>query len=336
MIKFPDDVVNFDFRAFRQTLIRLDMTVQCCRCCVWADTPKSKGESMTQYHDFLQELRNSFRSQSVEFSVANEVHPLVRVTNKYASAVISIYGVHILDFTPRDSRNLLWVSTKSFFEDNRPIRGGIPVCWPWFGPAKDPAHGLARIAVWTLERICDEIDGSTTLYFSLDRSSTLGLKASAEINIGHALTFCLTTENTGKEEVEMTEALHSYFAISAIDKIKITGLDGAAYTDKVDGQRKVQNGNIFIDSETDRVYDETDDTVIIHDSEWNRAIKVEKSGSNTTVVWNPWIKKAKAMADFGDEEYKTMVCVETANAGKDVVVLKPGRLHTLSTRITQL
>ncbi len=287
----------------------------------------------------MQSLRERFASRNIEISLANDSLPIVRLTNPHASAVVSLYGAHIFAYVPRGSRNVLWLSSESNFTPGKPVRGGIPVCWPWFGPGPEegmPAHGLARISLWNLEKIEENSDGSTTLTLTLDKSAEIGLKASALIRVGSSLSFELTTENFSARPYTLTSALHSYFAVSDIASVSVSGLDGAAFTDKVSGQRLLQQGDILFQSETDWVFDSTESPVIIHDPVWKRSLLVEKSGSRSTVVWNPWVEKSRKMADFGDREYHSMLCVETANAGADARVLQPGARHTLAARITEM
>ena len=165
----------------------------------------------------MQSLRERFASRNIEISLANDSLPIVRLTNPHASAVVSLYGAHIFAYVPRGSRNVLWLSSESNFTPGKPVRGGIPVCWPWFGPGPEegmPAHGLARISLWNLEKIEENSDGSTTLTLTLDKSAEIGLKASALIRVGSSLSFELTTENFSARPYTLTSALHSYFPIS--------------------------------------------------------------------------------------------------------------------------
>jgi len=284
----------------------------------------------------INNIKESFASDTISFSVFNDFQS-VKVSNKFADAEILLYGAHIVSFTPKGSRDILWVSSKSDMAPGKPIRGGIPVCWPWFGPAGTPMHGIARISIWNLDVVRSEDDGSDTLILSLNCSDSYGLKVQASITIGTSLSFKLTTENVGSKEYQLTSALHSYFAVSKLEKVKVSGLDNSEYTDKVaGGKRALQKGDIIFEAETDSVYDQSDATVIIHDGGWNRSIRIEKAGSNSTVVWNPWIDKSKNMADFADNEYHKMLCVEAGNVGADARNLQPEETHTLFMRISQV
>ena len=149
--------------------------------------------------------------------------PVFHIENDLAEADVTPYGAHVLSFIPRGEKDLLWVSGKALYEEGRAIRGGIPVCWPWFGKAGTPAHGLARIAFWKTDFIRREADGSTTLAF-LFESAPDGLRAGLTVNAGHALTVSLRTENTGTADVLLSEALHTYFRVSEIGSVRILGL----------------------------------------------------------------------------------------------------------------
>ncbi len=261
----------------------------------------------------------------------------VYIENDLAEAVVTLHGGHVVSFAPRGSREILWVSGKSNFAEGKAIRGGIPVCWPWFGGAGQPAHGLARLSSWIMTGSSENEQGETivNLAFVPATMDYAFLLANMKITVGKALTVELKTTNNGDEDFKMSEALHSYFSISKIEQVSISGFDGADYTDALDKTEKVQQGDITFTAETDRIY-HTGNAAKIIDPEFYRTILVEKAGSNSTVVWNPWIEKSKKMADFGDEEYHEMLCVEAANAWSGAYVLKAGESHTLMTRISEI
>jgi D-hexose-6-phosphate mutarotase len=238
----------------------------------------------------------------------------------------------------------LWLSSDSHFKTGKAIRGGIPLCWPWFAdhptdPDK-PAHGFVRTAVWSVsesEKLADK--GIRLKLFIADSEETMKLwphrfRLEMDCTVSNALRVKLIATNTDDKPFTCGGALHSYFNISSVSNIEIKGLEGCPYIDKVDqGRRKLQDGFVSIRSETDRIYLDTKTDCNIEDSGLHRRICISKNGSLTTVVWNPWIDKATKMQDFGDDEYKRMVCVETANANTDVVTLAPGDTHALETII---
>ena len=256
--------------------------------------------------------------------------PAFRIETEDATAVVSPYGAHVLSYVVGED-DLLWVSGKSNFVEGKAIRGGIPVCWPWFGSAATPAHGLARISMWNMEPVRDEADGSATVTMTLEKN---GLAAKMVINIGRALTLNLTTVNNGAEPVKLTEALHTYFNIADINQVQILGFEDCDYFCSLAKVTEKQSGSITFDKETDRIYYAGSRIAVIDDPVLERQIRVERFGSDSAVVWNPWIDKSAAMADFGDDEYPGMLCIEAANAGDDAKILAPGASHTLGTRIS--
>lgn len=270
------------------------------------------------------------------------------VAARDGEAHLYTHGAHIAHFQPRGGQPVLWMSRASQFVGGAPgkaIRGGVPLCFPWFGPkvgeAGAPIHGLARIFAWEIESVEQLADGRIRAALTLSSSdatrrvSPCEFALSYAVTVGATLTMELTARNTGEAPLGFEEALHTYFSVSDVKAVTISGLAGSTFVDKVDGAtRKTQGGEpIRITSETDRVYLGTVTPVTIDDPGFKRRIRVSKSGSNTTVVWNPWIAKAKAMPDFGDDEWPEMLCVETANAVDNAVTLQPGASHALAATI---
>jgi D-hexose-6-phosphate mutarotase len=273
-----------------------------------------------------------------------ELGPVARVANRHATASIALHGAHVTAFQPRGQQPVLWVSAKSAFRPAKAIRGGIPICWPWFAdhptdPTK-PAHGFVRTARWTVAGTEAAADGATRIRLALaDDETTRALwphrfELELAVTVGRSLDVTLAIRNTGDAAFTSGGALHSYFTVGDVTQVAIRGLDGRTYVDKVDRlARKVQHGVVRIAGETDRVYLDTTAECVIDDPVLRRRITVAKAGSRSTVVWNPWRAKAASMADFGDDEYPGMVCVETANAGDDVVAVPAGGRHVLRTTI---
>ena len=272
----------------------------------------------------------------------------IAITAAEGEAHVYLHGAHVTHFKPRGGRPVLFVSRRSHFEagaPGKPIRGGVPLCFPWFGPkagAPDaPMHGFARTLTWQLDTVTRNDRGAvrTTLHLeSNDFTRRLfphDFAATFVVTIDARLTMELRVRNTGREAILIEEALHSYFAVGDVRRVSIAGLEGLPYLDKADaGARKEgEKAPIAIARETDRVYAGARGAVSIADPVWGRRLVVGKSGSATTVVWNPWIDKAKAMPDFGDEEWSEMVCVETANAMGDAITIAPGATHAMSATI---
>jgi D-hexose-6-phosphate mutarotase len=263
-------------------------------------------------------------------------------------AHVFLQGAHVSHFQPKGEKPVLWMSGESRFEAGKPIRGGVPVCFPWFGPkagAPDaPMHGFARILTWAVSEVTREPDGGlrAVLELSAEAAARGGfpheLALSLSVSVGRSLRMALTVRNVNGAAATIEAALHSYFAVSDVRQVHIRGLEGVGYVDKTAAMARKHGEHepIAIAAETDRVYLGTAATVTIEDPGWRRRTLISKSGSATTVVWNPWIARAKAMPDFGDDEWTGMVCVETANAGDDAVTLAPGASQVMTATLEVL
>jgi glucose-6-phosphate 1-epimerase len=271
---------------------------------------------------------------------------LVRRQRRTSSGSVTAYdqGAHLAEWVV-DGRPVIWVSSQSEYAPGQAIRGGVPVCWPWFasGPSGQlkPTHGFARRAPWRLTQ--DESSSAQTqLAWVLTDADVAGqpgaerfphpFQAELAVTVGEECRVRFTVANTGTEPFTYEAALHTYLHVGEIHQVELTGLDGASYFDKVLRASARQEGPVRFTGETDRVYDSTA-RVTVHDPALDRALRIEKSGSPTTVVWNPWAEKAAALPDFGKDEWRQMVCVETAAVGSDAVRLEPGAEHALSTTV---
>jgi glucose-6-phosphate 1-epimerase len=269
---------------------------------------------------------------------------IAEITTPMGTAKVALHGAHVLSFIPTGQRDILWCSSKSWYEPGKPIRGGIPVCWPWFGGcnwnSELPSHGFARISAWEVVETGElENDGAFITLQLVDSPETRAMwdyafKARIRVEVAEKLTVSLIIDNTGDKEFCFSAALHNYFAISNITDITILGLEKTRFVDTLDDQIKSQYHSIKIAKEFDNVYFDTDATCIIDDPGYDRKIRIAKRGSNSTVIWNPWDAKATRMPDYGDNEYPQMVCIETTNAENDVRSVKPGKSHTLTTIIS--
>ena len=266
--------------------------------------------------------------------------PAVQVATPLASGLVYLHGAHVAAWQPAGCEEILWMSHKSLFEAGKPIRGGVPLCFPWFGPRKDaPGHGFARLGAWELESIQQDAAGVTVSLALRPDAVSRGywpheFVLRHRVTIGTELTMSIELGNNGSTPLTAEEALHTYFSVGDVRQVRVTGLAGTHYLDKVDGAReRVQEGAIAITGETDRVYLDTTGPVTIEDSVKRRKITIAKEHSLATVVWNPWVAKAKAMPDFGDEEWPGMLCVETCNVGAAAVRVAPGEKHVMTARI---
>ena len=262
--------------------------------------------------------------------------PFVAVDTRSASGSVHLHGATVTGWTPAEHEPVLWISSKATFDGQTPIRGGVPICTPWFGAHPTdpdaPSHGLARTAAWTLDH-AGESEEETLLGFSLELP---GLKLNYSVLLGHALKLVLEITNTGEAERRVEAALHTYLAVSNAREVTITGLENVAYLDKVDGATIVNatGDPIRFVAETDRVYSDTEDDVVLHDPGLNRKITVAKNGGCSTVIWNPWVAKAASMKDFGDDEWTGMCCIESAAVGDDAWTLAPGTSKSLQSEVS--
>lgn len=261
--------------------------------------------------------------------------PMIQVNTVKASALISLHAGQVLSFKPAgEAEEVLFLSEKAYYQSGKAIKGGAPVCWPWFGPDPEdkgrPGHGFVRNRPWNI--ISTDAVGD-------DIKVTLGLEdtpetreiwpqsfiLTQEILVSDSLNLSLITRNTGTEAFPVTQAFHTYFKVGDISKAKVLGLEDCQYIDKVNNsEEKQQSGAVIIDSEVDRIYLGVGNTMIIDDAALDRCIQIISQGNKTAVVWNPWEKISTDMADLEDADYQRLLCVETTNAADDIVQVAPG------------
>lgn len=284
-----------------------------------------------------------------EFGISNQVtvvagkggFPILEISNEKAKAKISVYSAQVLSFQPAgEPEDLMFLSERAYYKPGKAMKGGIPICWPWFGP--DPeglgraSHGFVRNRMWTLLSTETTPAGETKVKLGMSPSEeTLEIwpnqfELVIEIVVGSELTVALTTQNTGDKAFSITQALHTYFATGDITKVQVLGLENARYVDKADGAtKKTQTGDITITEETDRIYTEVRPEIVIDDGAMGRRIRIQATGSTTAIVWNPWKEISTNMADLGDLDYQRFICVETANAEDEVIEIAPGAQYQI-------
>ena len=295
--------------------------------------------------NMIQELNEQFGvDQQIRFYAGQGGLPVVEMVNGFGKTAVSIYAGHVLAYQPHGQQPVLWVSQLAQYAKGKAIRGGIPVIWPWFGAhpsdAAKSSHGFARRLPWTVTAASASGEQRMVQLSLQDSADTRAIwphsfQLTLTVILDQSLTVDLATANTGNTPFTITQALHSYFTVSNITQIAIEGLEQAAYLDQLDGMaRKRQSGAITIGEEVDRIYVETTADCLIDDPAYNRKIRIAKQGSGSTVVWNPWVAKAERMADFGDDEYHGMVCIETTNAADDKVTILSGDGHRITAVIS--
>ena len=261
--------------------------------------------------------------------------PFIEISNAKASALISVYAGQVLSFRPAGTvDDLMFLSEKAYYQPGKAIKGGAPICWPWFGADPQglgrPAHGFVRNRLWTVVATGTTADGDTRVTLGLidtpetraiwPQSFTLAL----EITVGNSLNLELVTGNTGTQTFSITQAFHTYFKVGDISQTSVLGLEGTDYIDKTDNSaQKYQTGAVTINTEVDRIYLGVQGELVIADAALKRRIRIASRGSKTSVVWNPWAKISAEMGDLQDDDYRRLLCVEITNAATDVVEIAP-------------
>ncbi len=280
--------------------------------------------------------------------------PCLRVHHPKASALVALQGAQLLEYTPFDAKPVIWLSDQAEFKQGKSVRGGIPVCWPWFGDARKnpesvqqhlpegnlPAHGWVRNKPWLLDA-ADSNENHVYLKFRYPSTTWPapfpdGIEVSLEMWIGSELKLSLTTFNGSEQTLHFSQALHSYFAISDVKQAQICGLEGVTFLDTLDDwQEKSSDQPICIRGETDRIYLDTPEEILVNDSGWERSISIQSADARSAVVWNPWIEKGKRLSQFGEESYRGMVCVETGDVMENAMALEENCSHQTLVDISQ-
>jgi glucose-6-phosphate 1-epimerase len=296
-----------------------------------------KSEIAARYREF--EIPGT--AQVVE---GNGGLPKVRITTPEVIGEIYLHGAHITSWKPNGEEEVLFLSSQSRWENGRAIRGGVPICFPWFGgkpgDAKAPAHGFVRTKSWHLESISEVGNVVTVSMFTESDETTKRwwpseFRLDYRVTFGRELSLELVVSNTGTTSLRFEEALHTYHRVGNISEVRLRGLDGIQYLDKTDSnRRKLQQGEIAITSETDRVYLDTRDPIELDDPVLHRGTRVMKENSDTSVIWNPWIDKARELSDLRENEWTQMLCIETSNVSDFAVNLAPGQHHTMKARVS--
>jgi len=268
----------------------------------------------------------------------------IEISNPLAEAKIGLQGAHVAWWRPKSSsEDVLWLSSNARYEKGRSIRGGVPICWPWFGDHPTDGnfcvHGFARVIPWQLIKVVDLKNGATQVSLKLKptdeakKQLTYNYDLELTITVGESLYLNLKTTNLSNHPFVISEGCHTYFYVSDIESIKVTGLENMVFSDKfANFNRDIQREPIKFSGPFDRVYTNTSNDCYIEDEKFNRVITIKKSNSDSTVIWTPWDKIANQMADMGKkDEWRRMVCVETANLLENSVVIYPDVSHSIAT-----
>lgn len=266
---------------------------------------------------------------------------LAEINNSHAKATLTLQGAQVTSWTPVGQHPVIWLSPATPFVPGLCIRGGIPVCWPWFGPHAHqpdyPAHGFARTTPWEVIASDRLEDGRTHLALRMITSdSTMELwphqtPVELHLTVGANLEIELCTQNIGPAPIRLVQALHTYFTVSDIRHVSVQGLDNLLYIDKVNHDKLTrQQGPVRFEGETDRIYLDSVADCLIDDPGLRRRLRIAKRGSLATVVWNPWVEKSARLSGFEPDGYLGMLCVESANTDHDSVILPSNGKHVLS------
>jgi glucose-6-phosphate 1-epimerase len=266
--------------------------------------------------------------------------PKVRLTAPQSDGEMHLHGAQVTSWKPPGGKEVIFLSRQARWEEGKAIRGGIPICFPWFRAKADdahaPAHGFVRTKIWTLESIEHTADG---IAVSMSTQSGPDTRRwwPADFRVLHCVTFGselsleLTVRNTGAKPFRFEEALHTYYRVGDVRKVRVRGLDGVTYLDNTDSsKKKKQNGDVVISSPTDNAYMNTQNSLQLIDPVLNRSIQVTKQNSDSTVIWNPWAEGARVLSDLGNDEWQHMVCVEGSNILENAVELAPSANHKIT------
>lgn len=278
-----------------------------------------------------------------------------RIVTPYGSALIAQQGAQLLSYTPAGGRPLVWLSEQAIFKAGVPVRGGIPICWPWFGVyERNPqsvrdsvnaapgtgSHGWVRQIDWTLAAQDTEADAAVLEFtFTAPRDYAPGWRHHVQLTLrmrfGKSVDITLSVHNQGAVPLNTTLALHTYLAVSDSRHVRIQGLEGHRYLDTLQQwELRQQSGAVAFDGETDRIYLDTAAPITLHDPGWQRDIRLLATGSNSTVVWNPGAAKAARLNDMADDAWPHMACIETARILDDALNVQPGQTEQVALSIS--
>lgn len=307
---------------------------------LWAFMP-TFGATRSLSMQTLEQLNHAYGQDNHLTFVQQGELLIATLSNTFGVARVALQGAQVLDWHPTGSVfPVIWTSGAAVYQQGKGVRGGVPVCWPWFGAgeAGKPAHGFVRTKLWQVTGSSSTEAGVSITLSTQDDDATRALwphafTLSLTVMLGEDMRIALTTHNTGDAPLTLTEALHTYFGVGDVDQVSVAGLDGVHYLDKVrDMSQHVQQGDVAIVGEVDRVYVNTTAETQIVDQALSRRIVIAKENSSSTVVWNPGVEKEAGFADMAKGDHRLMLCVESGTAGGDSVNVPAGEQHQLRVR----
>jgi glucose-6-phosphate 1-epimerase len=275
--------------------------------------------------------------------------PCWRIRHGDAEVVISQQGAQVLSYQRAGQPPLIWLSEQASYQRGQSVRGGVPVCWPWFGdlgrnpqavqalvpePSSAPFHGGVRNLDWQLQLLAPDAEGISLEFVCPAPASAANWPAALQLELhlrlDQRLHISLHSHNSGSQPLTISQALHSYFAVSDIRQVEVDGLAGCRYIETLEHwQERQQSGPLRFTGETDRIYQQLPSRLSIRDPGWQRRVCLESHGSRSAVLWNPWVDKAQRLSSFAADAWQRMLCIETANVWDDCVQLAAGASHSL-------
>jgi glucose-6-phosphate 1-epimerase len=271
---------------------------------------------------------------SIRLSDGSTSYPIYEIDHPTCVARVALHGAQVISWRPADEDEVLYLSPDAVLKEGKAIRGGVPVCWPWFNAhptnSEMPSHGIARTRFWKWMNASESEEG-VEMKFEMSEGIW---SAAVTLKLGEALEVILETRNTNEIPIVVSGALHPYFAVADIEQVRVVNLDGLDYVDTTGEhiQRK-QKGPLVFKGEVDSIYESSENILLVDDLS-GRTLLIEKSGSPSTVVWNPWLEKSIALSDLPDDGYRKFCCIEAAIANDKAVIVMPGTSVVLGTRIS--
>ena len=272
--------------------------------------------------------------ESVKLSKSDPSYPIFEIEHPTCVARVALHGAHLMSWRPVYEDEVLYLSPDAVFKEGKAIRGGLPICWPWFNAhptnPEMPSHGIARTRFWNFVSASENHEGVVLNFDMID-----GIwSAAVTLKLGESLEVILETRNPNEIPIVVSGALHAYFAVSDIEQVHIVNLEGADYLDTVgEPTQRVQKGALTFKGEVDSIYDSSNSVLLVDDLS-GRTLLIEKTGSPSTVIWNPWVDKSASLSDLPSHDYQKFCCIEAAIANDKAVIVMPGSSYVLSTRIS--
>lgn len=280
----------------------------------------------------------------------------IKIEHPLFNATLLLQGAQLIEFSPKSNRdcNTLWLSPSAQYKKGQPVRGGIPICWPWFGNVdKNPnaiqdqlksttansAHGFARSLPWEVKRINEDCHYIEVTLFLSSNSETKAIwpfdfVLEAKFTFSEKMELLLTTSNTGSDSFNISQALHSYFPTKDITHSYIHDTHNLKYIDALDHwKQKQQMGKVHFNTETDRLYLFDKENHSLRLETPDQSLLINSKNSQSAVIWNPWIEKSKRLSQFSPLDFQSMLCIETANVLSDSRKIMAGGQSTISVEL---